>query len=36
MLIEGTKRIGDFKGIKISNSIYITHLLFVDDIIIFS
>ena len=32
MLIKDAKRKGDLKGIRISKSFYISHLLFVDDI----
>ena len=35
MLIKDAKRKGDLKGIRISKSFYISHLLFVDDILIF-
>ena len=33
--ILNAKRIGNFVGLKISNSLKITHLLFVDDILLF-
>lgn len=34
-LIESVKRIGDFSGLKISDDWFLTHLLFVDDVMIF-
>ena len=33
--LEVEKNSGRFKGLQISNGMYITHLLFVDDILIF-
>ena len=34
-MIEDAKRIGKIKGIKISSNFSLTHLLFVDDVILF-
>ena len=35
LLIEDAKRNGKIKGIKISSHLFLTHLLFVDDVILF-
>ena len=35
LLIEDAKRNGRIKGIKISSQLFLTHLLFVDDVILF-
>ena len=35
LLIEDAKRNGRIKGIKISPQLFLTHLLFVDDVIMF-